>query len=147
GKGAAVGRAVIVRTIGAGTTDERLVAIQLAPLDDHDSLAAIDRAAKEPRGVARVVALARLLESTNHRRDSLAQLTDIAKGKDAASRQARAALAASEDPSVAALLLGELQGADPGERERAAVGLFRLGRAADMAATLADSDPDVRFSV
>jgi hypothetical protein len=147
GNGAIVGRAVIVRAIGTGTTDERLVAIQLAPLGDAEALAAIDRAAKEPRGVARVVALARLLESKPHRKDALARLTEESKGKDAASRQARAALAASEDPSVASLLISELEGADPGQRERAALGLFRLGRAADMAAALADSDPDVRFSV
>jgi hypothetical protein len=147
GSGARVGRAVIVRAISAGTTDERLVAIQLAPLGDPEALAAIDRAAKEPRGVARVVALARLLESKPHRKDALARLTEESKGKDAAARQARAALAASEEPSVAGMLISELEGADPGQRERAALGLFRLGRAADMAATLADSDPDVRFSV
>jgi hypothetical protein len=147
GAGASVGRAVIIRAIGAGTTDERLVAIQLAPLGDPDALAAIQRAAQEPRGVARVVALARLLESKPHRKDALARLAEEAKGTDAASRQARAALAASEDPSVASLLIRELEGADPGQRERAALGLFRLGRAVDMAGALADSDPDVRFSV
>lgn len=147
GAGAKVGRAVIARAIESGTTDERLVAIQLAPLADAEALAAIDRAAKEPRGVARVAALARLLDSKPHRKDALMRLVEEAKAKDAASRQARAALAASEDPSVAGLLIAELSGPDPGQRERAALGLFRLGRAADMAETLADSDPDVRFAV
>jgi hypothetical protein len=147
GEGASIGRAVVFGAVNEGTTDERMLAIQLVPLSDPEGLAVVERAAKEPRGAARIVAWARLLDSPAHRKDALAQLTDAARGKDAASRQAVAALAASEDASVTNLLLGELDGKDPAQRERAALGLFRLGRAPDMAGTLADPDPDVRLSV
>jgi hypothetical protein len=147
GEGANVGRAVLLRAVNEGTTDERLLAIQLVPLSDPDGLAAVERAAKEPLGTARIVAWARLLESPAHRKDAVAQLTEASKGKDAAARQAVAALTASEDASVAGILLTELDGTDPSQRERAALGLFRLGRATDMATALADPDPDVRLSV
>jgi HEAT repeat protein len=147
GEGAAVGRAVVLRAIVEGTNDERLVAIQLARLDDKDAIVALDHAATEKDGPVRVAAWVRLLQDPPHRLAAFAQLREAAKGHDAASRQALMALADSEDPAVTPLLVNDLSGVDPGAREQAALGLFRLGHPSDMAATLADSDPDVRLSV
>ncbi|HVU06098.1 MAG TPA: HEAT repeat domain-containing protein [Polyangiaceae bacterium] len=146
-EGAREGRAVLVRAIAEGSTDERLVAIQVAPLSDPDVVPALRTAGKSEDAVVRVVALARLLEVRADRAAALAALETAAAGKDGAARQAAAALVAAGDPKAVPLLLPGLEGDEPAWRELAAVGLFRLGRAPEMASALADSDPAVRLGV
>jgi HEAT repeat protein len=143
---AKVGRAVLAHFVADGTTDERLVAIQVAPLSDPATLAAITQASNSDDRTVAVVAAARLLEDKGRRERARQQLVVWAKGTDGAARQAAAALVAVGDPSAAPFLTRDLTGY-PAARERAALGLFRLGRPALMANTLADSDPGVRMGV
>jgi hypothetical protein len=147
GEAARSGRAALVRAVAAGTTDERLVAILLAPLDDPAAVAALGDAAKSDDPAVRVVALARLLEVPATRKAALGELVATARGADAAARQARLALGAAADAAAIPLLEHDLATEGPSLRERAAVALFRLGNAAGMAMALADPDPRVRMAV
>ncbi|HEX7672336.1 MAG TPA: hypothetical protein VF395_22225, partial [Polyangiaceae bacterium] len=146
-EGAREGRAVLERIVREGTTDERLVAIQLVPFSDPDTLGALDKAAASDDLTVRVVALARLLESSGRRATATRALEILARGRDGAARQAWAALATAGDAQIAPLLAAGLTGDEASLREQAAIGLFRLGRASWMASALADSDPAVRMSV
>lgn len=145
--GAREARGVLGRVVALGTTDERLVAIQLVPLSEPDAILALERAAKSDDTTVRTVALARLLENSGRRATALTELEALAKGSDGAARQARAALVAVGDAKVVPLLSPGLGGDDASLREQAAIGLFRLGLASQMASALADSDPAVRMSV
>jgi HEAT repeat protein len=141
------GRAVLARAVADGTTDERMLAIELVSVMDPSAVDALDHAAKSADPAVRAVALARLTEVPARRRAALGELEQLAKGNDGAARQARVALAAAGDASAAPLLERDLADAEPAFRTRAAVGLFRLGRPGAMASALADSDPSVRMSV
>jgi HEAT repeat protein len=145
--GAREGRAVLGRIVAQGTTDERLVAIQLVSLSDPDTIPALEKAAKSDDLTVRVVALARLLENSGRRAAVTAALEILAKGRDGAARQARVALAMAGDAQIAPLLASGLEGDEASFREQAAIGLFRLGKVSEMASALADSDPAVRMSV
>lgn len=147
GPGAAEGRGVLARAIADGTSEERILAIQLAPLSDSAAIDALERAGKSDDAPVRVVALARLLEVPSKKATALAQLREIAQREDAAARQSRAALAVAGDQHAAPLLEKQLSDPDSFRRRQAAVGLYRLGHAAQMAQALADSDPTVRMSV
>jgi hypothetical protein len=142
-----VGRAALVRAIDNGTTDERILAVEECPLTDPDAVAALARAAHSDDPVVRVVALARQLELPAERRTAQTALEQIAKSDDAAARQARLALSVAGDSSAIPLLEQDLAAAGPDGRARAALGLFRLGRPAFTAFSLADGDPSVRMSV
>jgi hypothetical protein len=146
-EGAREARAVLGRVVALGTTDERLVAIQLVALTEPDALLALDHAAKSDDTKVRAAALARLLDNSGRRAMALTDLEGLAKGNDGAARQARAALVAAGDAKVAPLLSPGLVGDEAALREEAAIGLFRLGRPSQMASALADSDPAVRMSV
>jgi hypothetical protein len=147
GDTARIGRAVLVRGIKEGTAVERVAAIQLAPLPDTDVVASLDDAAAADDLEVRVVALARLLDVPARRAATVPKLQAMAQGTDGAARQARLALAAASDPAAAALLEKDLFTGAPVYRERAAVALFRLGKASKMAPSLADPDPSVRMAV
>lgn len=147
GDTAPTGRAVLARSIKEGTAVERVAAIQLAPLPDADVLASLDAAAGSDDPQVRVVALARLLDVPERRAAAVGKLQAMARTADAAARQARLALAAASDPAAAALLEKDLFTGGPSYRERAAVALFRLGKASKMAPSLADPDPSVRMAV
>jgi len=147
GEGAAEGRAALVFLAGEGTTDERLVAIHFVKLPGEAAVAALDKAAKSDDASVRVAALGRLLEVPDRRAKALSDLEAIAGGHDGAARQAWAALVAVSDAKAIPLLRPGLQGNEASLREQAAVGLFELGRASEMASSLADSDPAVRMGV
>lgn len=144
--GAREAGAVLARSTREGTTDERLLAIQTVPLDE-EGVRALDDATRSDDPPVKVVALARKLELPAQRGKAIESLREIARGNDAASRQARVALAAAGDKQAAPLLEKQLQDPDSVRRKEAALGLYRLGLGALMAGTLADSDPGVRMSV
>ena len=110
-------------------------------------MAALDRAAKADDPSVKVAALERLLEAPARKAKALGTLEEVAKGKDSAARQAREALARAGDPRVAPLLEKDLAVGPPSYRRQVALGLFQMGRAPSMAASLADPDPSVRMSV
>lgn len=147
GPGAAEGRGVLVRAIADGTSEERILAIQLAPLSDSAAVDALERASKSEDAPVKVVALARLLEVPSKKASAIAQLREIAQHDDGAARQSRVALAVAGDQHAAPLLEKQLSDPDSGRRRQAAIGLYRLGLVARMAPALADSDPTVRMSV
>jgi hypothetical protein len=144
---APTGRAVLARAIREGTTEERITAIALAPLPDDEVTTALDVAATSDDPTVRVAALERVLSVPSRRAAALAKLQDASRGTDGAARQARLALAAASDVTVAPLLEKDLATGGPSHRERAAIALFRLGKAAKMASSLADPDPSVRMGV
>jgi HEAT repeat protein len=147
GAGSDEGAAALIRDVKEGTTEERIVAIELVPLGDPATVPALDAAATTDDPSVRVVALARLLEVPARRAASQAALETVARGNDSAARQARVALAVAVDPMSVPLLQAELSSAGPSARERAAIALFRLGKPAEMAIALADPDPSVRMAV
>lgn len=147
GEGAREGRAVLLRAVAEGTTDDRLLAIQLVSVSDANVPPALEQASKSDDPTVRAVALARLLEIPARRKAATLELESMAKGKDGAARQARVALAVSGDAHAVPWLEQDLSAEDPGRRRAAALGLFRLGRSVSMAPALADSDPGVRMSV
>lgn len=144
--GAKEGRAILVRAVGEGTQETRATAIGFVALD-ADGLPALDRASKADDPSVRVAALERLLEAPSRKAKVLGTLEDIAKGADGAARQAREALARAGDQRVAPLLEKDLAVGPPSYRRQVALGLFQMGRAPSMAASLADPDPSVRMSV
>ncbi len=146
GDTASVGRAVLARAIRDGTSEERVAAIRLAPID-ADVLASLDAAAASEDPDVRVAALSRSLDVPARRDGARARLQAMARSKDGAARQARLALAGALDPSVAPLLVGDMSSGGPAARELAALALFRLGKPEKMAPSLADPDPAVRMSV
>ncbi len=143
----AVGRAVLARAIREGTSEERVAAIALAPVGDADVVTALDVAAGADDPDVRIAALVRSLDVPARRAAALGKLQTTARGKDAAARQARLALAAAQDASVAPLLEQDLAQGGPAFRERAAIALFRLGKPGKMAPSLADPDPSVRMAI
>jgi hypothetical protein len=144
--GAKEGRAVLIRAVGEGTQETRATAVSFVSLD-ADGLAALDRAAKADDPSVRVAALERLLEAPDRKPKTLTTLEGMAMGADGAARQAREALARAGDVRVAALLEKDLAIGPPSYRRQLALGLFQMGRATSMAASLADPDPSVRMSV
>jgi hypothetical protein len=144
--GAREGRAVLIRSVAEGTSEQRTVAISFVPLDS-DGLAALDRAAKADDVTVRVTALERLLDAPARKAKALSTLEDLAKGADGAARQAKGALARAGDRKIAPLLEKDLAVGPPSHRRQVALGLFQMGRAPAMAASLADPDPSVRMSV
>jgi hypothetical protein len=147
GDAARIGRAVLIRAVREGTTEERVVAVELAPLPDPDVTVALDAAADSDDLAVRVAALGRLLQVPARRAVAITKLEAAAKGVDGAARQARLTLASAADSSVAPLLEHDLVTGAPSFRERAAIALFRLGKASRMATSLADPDPSVRMGV
>jgi len=142
-----VGRAVLAHFAREGTSDERMLAVQIAPLDDPEVRRGIEEARTSDDTAVSVVAAARLLEVPALRAASVERLRRAAAGRDSASRQARIALASSGDASVAGALARDLSGSAAGLRRQIALGLFRLGKEALMAPVLADRDPAVRMAV
>jgi hypothetical protein len=140
------GRAVLVRSVADGTSEQRATAIALVPLD-ADGVAALDRAAKSDDAQVRVTALERLLEVPSRKTQVLPVLESIARGADAASRQARDVLARAGDLRAIPLLEQDLTLGSPSHRRQVAIGLFQMGRPGAMAGALADPDPSVRMSV
>jgi hypothetical protein len=140
------GRAILVRAVGEGAQETRSTAISFVSLD-AEGLAALDSAAKADDPSVRVAALERLLEAPARQAKALSSLEELAKGSDGAARQAREALARAGDHRVAPLLEKDLAVGPPSYRRQVALGLFQMGRAPSMAASLADPDPSVRMSV
>jgi hypothetical protein len=147
GDTAPVGRAVLARLIRDGTSEERVAAIQLAPISDPGVLAAVDVASTSEDPDVRVAALSRSLDVPARRAAARTKLQAMAQQQDGAARQARLALAGALDGSVAPLLERDLGTGGPTSRELAAIALFRLGKPAKMAPSLADPDPSVRMAV
>lgn len=143
----ATGRAVLARAIREGTSEERVAAIAMSPLDDADVVVALDAASGSDDPDVQVAALTRSLDVPSRRATAAAKLQLLARGQDGAARQARLALAAARDASVVPLLEQDLATGGPSFRERAAIALFHLGKPARMAPSLADPDPSVRMAV
>jgi HEAT repeat protein len=146
-KSASIGIAVLYRAITDGTESERRLAIQLAPLSDPDVLSVIQKQKKSDDKEVRVMALARLAGTREHRSQSLPGLRELAKKDDDLGLQARAALAAAGDRGVLAQLTPLLTAPRARFRTVAAKGLLDLGDFANAATALADDDPSVRTEV
>ena len=144
---AATGRAWLARAVDSGTTDERMLALELCPLSDPDALAAVNRASGSDDPAVRVVALARLLDAVERRKEAQRELRELATKSDAAARQAAAALSVLGDATVASVLAKDLGDSHAYRRRQAAAGLLRLGRVAEVATALVDRDPGVRMQV
>jgi hypothetical protein len=147
GETAPIGTAVLARVIRDGTSEERVAAIALAPVSDPGVLASLDVAAASADPDVRVAALSRSLDVPARRDAARAKLQSMAQLQDGAARQARLALAGALDGSVAPLLERDLGTGGPTSRQAAAIALFRLGKPAKMAPSLADPDPSVRMAV
>ena len=147
GQARSLGVVRLTRALEHGTTEERRLAIQQAPVDDPDARRAIEAAAADENRQVRVMALARLLEVAPTETKYRDALRTLAKGDDPLAFQARAALAAAQDDSIKETLLAELSAPRSFRRLLAAEGLVALGDYAGAATALGDDDPRVRASV
>src|SRR5690606_9349877 len=142
-----LGAQVLARAIADGTRQERQLAIRLASVDDPELRPAVITASKDADPYVKLMAHAKLVTLPEHRHASIRALQKLAKGKDTDAIQARAALAAAGDGSIASSLNQQLQSQSSEHRKLAARGLLRLGRYPDVATALGDANPDVRTSV
>jgi HEAT repeat protein len=130
-----------------GTREERRMALTILPADRKETLSALDDAVKGTDKEVAVLAWARLLDFPDRRPQAKKELSKLAAGKDSLAIQARAALSAAQDPSVAPLLVKQLDDSRAALRQSAAFGLIRLDKPADAAVVLADPSPSVRTQV
>jgi hypothetical protein len=138
---------LLVQAVKDGTEEEQRVAIRLFPLSDARVEKAVAEATRHENLEVRVMALARSLDLPKLERQAAAELGKLAKGTDSVAVQARAALAAAGEASVAPLLVRDLGAPFAARRRVAALGLLRLERYASAATALADDDPRVRRAV
>ncbi|MEZ4221251.1 MAG: hypothetical protein R3B13_09985 [Polyangiaceae bacterium] len=142
-----VGQAVLTRAVRDGTQAERRLAIRLVGLADADARKAVDKAAEDEDKDVQVMAWARLAGFSDSRASAVAKLGGLAKKDDEVAVQARAALSAAGDQSIAPSLTTMLGAKAAHERLIAAEGLVNLGRTGQAATALADDDPWVRMRV
>lgn len=142
-----LGAQVLARAVAEGTRGERQFAIRLASVEDADLLAAVEKASKDEDPYVRVMAHAKLVLRPANREASLGELRKLAKLKGNEAVQARAALAAAGDASVAPALKTQLTDKSAEHRKLAARGLLRLGLYPEVATALGDESPDVRTAV
>jgi HEAT repeat protein len=130
-----------------GSTEERRLALRLLPPGLPGAREALRTAGADPDPEVRVLANARLLDIESTRAEAQKTLRHMAQGRGSAALQARAALAAFGDSSVAPKLREELAEERSSHRKVAALGLLRLGRPAEAAVIFADESPAVRTEV
>jgi hypothetical protein len=129
-----------------GSSDEQLLALATLPLKPH-VVPQVQKAATDADSTVRAAALERLLEVPASRARAVEELRVLAKGKDGAAIEARAALATVGDRSVAPLLVKALAESDASRREAAGRSLLILGRYDQAATLLGDSDASVRVAI
>lgn len=161
-----IGRAALLRALSSGSTSVRMMAIQLASLDDADMRAEVEKAAalddtepsaKDTDGEAapprsravsdtavRVAALGKLALRSNLRDRALEALGPIAAGEDRAANAAKVAMATARDRRVVPLLVKDLSSTIPDVRAWAASTLAGMHELQEAAPALADDDADVR---
>lgn len=140
-------RALVLEALRGASTERRSIALTRVPLSDAELLAAVVDASRGDDPSVAAVAAARLTERPELRGAALLRLRALAAGDDGAARQARVALSHLADRSPRAPLERDLADPHPDRRRRAALALFRLGLAEQMASALADRDPRVRMGV
>ncbi len=142
-----LGAQIIARAVAEGTRGERQFAIRLASIEHAELLAAVEKASKDEDPYVRVMAHAKLVMRPSNREASLGELRKLAKSKGNEAVQARGALAAAGDTSVAPALRLQLVDKSTEHRKLAARGLLRLGLYPEVATALGDESPDVRTAV
>lgn len=142
-----LGAQILARAAAEGTRSERQFALRLASVEHTELLSAIEKASKDEDPYVRVMAHAKLVVVPKHRHTSLGELRKLAKLKGNEGVQARAALAAAGDASIAAALKLQLVDKSTEHRKLAARGLLRLGMYPEVATALGDESPDVRTAV
>lgn len=143
-----VGTGVLLRLLEQGTSTERRVVVQVAPLDDTRLLAAVRKVAANDADVSvRAQALIRLLSLPGDAEKAKLGLVGLLADKGDAALIAEQALARHGDQSVAPRLLRRLQTDGVEHRQLAAFALLDLQRYSDAADGLADAHPKVRASV
>jgi hypothetical protein len=167
-----IGRAALLRALGTGSTAVRVMAIQLASLDDAELRAEIEKAAgleaksqeadpkpADPAGeegsttpptgpaldtAVKVAALGKLALRSDRRAEALAALGPLAAGEDRAANAAKVALATARDRRVVPLLVKDLSSTLPDVRAWAASILAGMHELQEAAPALADPEPTVR---
>lgn len=130
-----------------GSTEERRLAVRLLPASTEEALDALRKASDDRDPEVRVLANARLLDTPSERIGAQKVLREMAQGRGSPALQARAALAAFGDTSVAPRLREQLDDERSSHRKVAALGLLRLDRPGDAAIIFADESPSVRTEV
>jgi hypothetical protein len=136
--------ALFVRTLGDGDSEERHLAVLLAPLE-HPSVVTALKKIGEGDPTVRVAAFERLATLPKERAAALGELKKLAKSSTA-SEAAHAALARAGDPSVAPKFRGDVASKDELRREAAGRALVALGDYANAATLLGDGSADVRVA-
>jgi hypothetical protein len=136
--------ALFVRALADGDSEERHLAVLLAPLDHPSVVAALKKIGDGDPKVL-VSALENLATLPKERGRALGELKKLAK-TSSASEEAHAALARSRDPSVKAKFRGDLASKDELRREAAGRALIALGDYANAATLLGDGSADVRVA-
>jgi HEAT repeat protein len=144
GEDANVGRAALLRAMTEGGAPNKVMAINLARLDDEPQKKAVVAASESTDGPVKVAALGRLTEDPALRPAALEALALIAVGDGHGRNAARSALAKARDRRVVSLLAEDTAAAEPGVRAWAAQELASMKEFPQAAQVLADTDASVR---
>jgi hypothetical protein len=137
---------LLARAIAEGSSDEQVLALQMALLDGPVEKATRD-ATHDTDPNVRVAALTRLLDVPSERAKALKSLRDEAKDPSDQGDAARGALARAHDPSVAPALVKALAAPAWQVRQGAGLSLVSLGDYSHAATLLADEDANVRVAI
>lgn len=147
GHEADIGRGGFLRALEGGVAETRVMAINLANLEDEPQRTLVIKASEEGEGPVRVVALGRLTGWKDLREHALTELGVIAAGDSQERNAARTALAKAKDRRVVQLLAEDTHAETPGVRAWAAAELASMKEFPHAAQPLADSDASVRTRV
>jgi hypothetical protein len=137
---------LLAQAAGDGASDEQLLALATLPLEPR-VMPQVQKAALDADAAVRVAALERLLEVPASKARATEELRAMAKSKGAAAVEARDALAAVGDRSVAPLLVKALTEGDATSRAAAGRSLLALGSYDQAATLLGDGDAGVRVAI
>jgi hypothetical protein len=142
-----IGRAALQRALASGSTSVRVMAIQLASLDDAELRADVEKAAESLDTAVKVAALGKLALRSDKRKVALEELGSIAASEDRAANAAKVALAVARDRRAVPLLVKDLSSTLPDVRAWAASILAGMHELQEAAPVLADADQSVRTRV
>lgn len=147
GKESNIGAAALARSIESGSSNTRVIAINLAPLDRPELRAAVKKATEDGDVAVKVAALGKIALLKDERAHALDELGGIAASDSPQRNAARSAMAMLRDRRVVSLLADDLTSSKPGVRMWAAQQLASMHELPQAAQGLADDDVSVRTRV
>jgi hypothetical protein len=154
GAGSASALGVLARAIEAGTTRDRIFAINVSPLTAQPIREAVVKAQADSDEAVAIAAISRRVEASGagsakppERAALVAKLLKMASGDSALAARARGSLARARVREVIPLLERDLASRSVSAREAAGLSLAGMGELPRAVVLVADPEPRVRTSV